>query len=331
MELINVLAALSLWELIQRGWDVLLRDFHWFIAKPLDIALLQRSLEAAILVGVLSGVVGSLVVVRGMSFFADALSHSILPGVAIMYQRSRAGDVPDIPGVGNANPLLWGALGAGLVSTFLIGFLTRHERLRSDTAIGIVFAGMFALGIAMVSRVESYAGDLTHILFGQILGVGPQDLNIIIGFSVVVVLIVIIFYKEFMLISFDPLLATTLRLPTEFFRYLLLLLIATTIVVSLQIVGISLMLALLITPAATASLITHRLHWMMILAALIGSACSIIGFYASYHLDVATGPAIVLAATGIFGFVFLEQAIQNQARRELYRLRQAPEKSSTKG
>lgn len=174
----------------------------------------------------------------------------------------------------------------------------------------------------MVSRVESYAGDLTHILFGQILGVGPQDLNIIIGFSVVVVLIVIIFYKEFMLISFDPLLATTLRLPTEFFRYLLLLLIATTIVVSLQIVGISLMLALLITPAATASLITHRLHWMMILAALIGSACSIIGFYASYHLDVATGPAIVLTATGIFGFVFLEQAIQTQLRLGFYRLRQ---------
>lgn len=322
MELINGLATLSLWELFQRGWHVLLRDYYWFITKPLDIGLLERSLEAAILVGVLSGVVGSLVVVRGMSFFADALAHSILPGVAIMYQRSRAGDVPDLPGVRDANPLLWGALGAGVFSTFLIGFLTRHERLRSDTAIGIVFAGMFALGIAMVSRVESYAGDLTHILFGQILGVGPQDLNIIIGFSVVVLLIVVVFYKEFMLISFDPLLAKTLRLPTEFFRYLLLLLIATTIVVSLQIVGISLMLALLITPAATASLITHRLHWMMLIAALIGSACSIIGFYASYHLDVATGPAIVLAATGIFGFVFIEQSIQRQVGLGIARLRQ---------
>jgi ABC-type Mn2+/Zn2+ transport system permease subunit len=323
LEIVNVLAALSLWELIRRGWDVLIRDYHWFIAKPLDIALLERSLEAAIIVGIVSGVVGSLVVVRGMSFFADALSHTILPGVAIMYQRSRAGNLPDLPGGSEANPLLWGALGAGIFSTLLIGFLTRHERLRSDTAIGIVFAGMFALGIAMVSRVENYSGDLTHILFGQILGVGRQDLNIIIVFSGIVLLIVAVFYKEFMLISFDPLLAKTLRLPTEFFRYLLLLLIATTIVVSLQIVGISLMLALLITPAATASLITHRLHWMMMLAALIGAACSIVGFYASYHLDVATGPAIVLAATGIFGFVFAEQSLQNWARRSLNRWRES--------
>lgn len=299
--------ALTLLELITRGWDVLLRNYGWYIDQPLQIALFATSMKAAILIGIVSGVVGSLVVVRGMSFFADALAHTILPGVAYMYQKSRSGGVPSYA---EENPLFWGGMLAGVASALLIGLLTRNNRLKNDTAIGVVFAGMFALGIAMVSRVESYAGDLSHILFGQILGVSNKDLELTFMFSVGVIAVIIIFYKEFLIVSFDPILAKTLRMPTEFYRLVLLLLMSVTIVISLQIVGIALMLALLVTPAATASLMTHRLHTMMFLAALIGAASSIIGFYISYHMDIATGPSIVLAATTLFLFVFVEQQLQ---------------------
>lgn len=302
-----MIVATMLWELIARGWDVLLRDYEWYIAQPLQIGLFATSMKAAILIGIVSGVVGSLVVVRSMSFFADALAHTILPGVAYMYQKSRSGGVPRYA---QENPLFWGGMLAGVASALLIGLLTRNNRLKNDTAIGVVFAGMFALGIAMVSRVESYAGDLSHILFGQILGVSTKDLELTFIFSVGVIGVVVVFYKEFLIVSFDPILARTLRLPSEFFRLLLLLLMSVTIVISLQIVGIALMLALLVTPAATASLMTHRLHTMMGLAALIGAASSIIGFYISYHIDIATGPSIVLSATALFLFVFVEQLIQ---------------------
>lgn len=298
--------ATSFFQLIERGWYVLLRDIEWYLTQPLEIELIQRAMLASITVGIVSGVVGSLVVVRGMSFFGDALAHAILPGVAFMFQKQQSGDLPT-NAIGG-KPLFWGGLGAGIFSALLIGFLTRNERLRNDTAIGVVFAGMFALGIAMISRIEGYAGDLSHILFGQILGVSQADLNLTVVFSVIVIAIVILFYKEFMIISFDPILAKTLRLPTELFRYLLLILISVSIVVSLQIVGVALMVALLVTPAATASLLTHRLHWMMVVAGCLGAISSVIGFYVSYHLDVATGAAIVLTATVIFLLVFVQQS-----------------------
>jgi manganese/iron transport system permease protein len=318
---------MSLFELLERGWEVLLRNYQWYIVRPLDIEIFVRAMQSSILIGIVSGVVGSLVVVRGLSFFGDALAHTVLPGVAYMYQRNQENNLPDLPGslektVEDA-PLFWGGLLAGIVSAFAIGFLTRNERVRSDSAIGVVFAGMFALGIAMISQIEGSAQDLTHILFGEIFGVSKADLRLTLIFSVGTLLTVVLFYKEFLVISFDKVLAQTLRLPTEFFRFLLLILIAITIVISLQIVGIALMLALLVTPAATASLITHRLHIMMLLAALIGSASSIIGFYVSYHMDVSMGPSIVLSATAIFLLVFIKQSVVRIADRLLQRVQDA--------
>lgn len=310
---------MTIFETIQRGWDVLLRAYDWYLVQPSESPILLPALQAAIMVGILSGVVGSLVVVRGMSFFADALAHTILPGVAFMFQRQSSGD--HLPGFTRDNPLFWGGLGAGIVSAFLIGFLTRQDRIRNDTAIGVVFAGMFALGIAMVSSVDNYFGDLTHILFGQIFDVTAQDLELTLVFGVVTLFIVFLFYKEFLIISFDTVLAQTLNMPTEFFRYLLLILMAITIVVSLQIVGIALMLALLITPAATASLMTYRLNIMMLLAAIVGAASSIIGFYISFHFGVAAGPSIVLTATALFVFVYVEQLLSQQATYSFRRLR----------
>ncbi len=294
-----VVLAASLGTLLKDGWAVLMHNIDVLILEPLSYPLLARSMEAAIIVGIISGVLGTYVVVRGMAFFGDALAHAILPGVAFMYQRTN----------GRTDDLFWGGLIAGILSALGIGLLTRHEKIKEDTAIGVVFAASFALGIAMISRIDNYAGDLTHILFGQILGVSQSDLNLIRLFGLGVLAVVALCYKEFMIISFDPTLARTLRMPSELFRLLLLVLIAVTIVVSLQTVGIALMVALLVTPAATANLMTQRLLPMMLVSALIGAASSIIGFYISYHQDIATGPAIVLTATAIFVFVFAEQQV----------------------
>lgn len=309
-----ILANSGLWDALEWGWVVLLRNFEMLVLQPLDYPLLARSLQAAIIVGIISGVLGTFVVVRGMAFFGDALAHAILPGVAFMYQRSS----------GKTDGLFWGGLIAGILSALGIGFLTRHEKIKEDTAIGVVFSAMFALGVAMISRIDNYAGDLSHILFGQILGVSQDDLRLTFIFGLVVLAVVALFYKEFMIISFDPILARTLRLPAEAFRLLLLVLLAITIVVSLQTVGVALMVALLVTPAAAAHLMSRRLLPMMMISAVIGAASSIIGFYVSYHADIATGPAIVLTATLLFLFVFVEQQAKTLANQTLLRLRRTP-------
>ena len=170
---------------------------------------------------------------------------------------------------------------------------------KEDTAIGVIFAGFFALGVAMLSAGASTI-DLAHFLFGNLLGVSSGDLWLTAGLGGLVLATIFLFYKEFLVLSFDPLLAATLRLPTTFLHYLLLLLIAVTIVVALQVVGVSLMLAILVTPAATASFVTHRLPTMMAVAALIGVVSGVAGVYAGYYLNIASGPAVVLAATSIF-------------------------------
>jgi manganese/iron transport system permease protein len=188
---------------------------------------MQRGLAAAVLVGIVCAVVGTYVVLRGMAFFGDALAHAILPGVALGYLASG----------GAREPLFWWALGASIVSALGIGAISRHSKVKEDTAIGIVFAGMFALGIALISTVRSYAVDLSHFLFGDVLGVSVQDLWTIVIFGGLVVLAVLAFYKEFLTLSFDPVLAATLRMPVGLFNNLLLVLIAVTIAVSYRRLG----------------------------------------------------------------------------------------------
>ncbi len=260
-----------------------------WIFEPLGYAFMLRGLTAAIIVGIVCAVLGTYIVLRGMAFFGDALAHTILPGVAVGY----------LWGGGNQFWIFIGALATGIFSAFGIGVISKGG-IKEDTAIGVVFAGMFALGIAMISTVRSYTVDLTHFLFGNVLGVSNSDLWLIGIFGGIVLLTIIGFYKEFLVMSFDPLLATTLRLPTTFLRYLLLLLIAVTIVLSLQAVGIVLVTAMLVTPAATASLLTHRLPVMMAIGAFIGTASAIIGLYLSFYVNIASGPAIVLVCTATF-------------------------------
>jgi manganese/iron transport system permease protein len=267
---------------------------NWLIL-PWHYAFMARALIGAILVGTLCAVVGTYVVLRGMAFFGDALAHAILPGVAIGY----------LVGGGARQPLFWWAMLAAIISALGIGAIGKTVKLREDTAIGIIFAGMFALGIALISTVENYTIDLSHFLFGDVLGISASDLVRIALFGGLIILLVIIFYKEFLVISFDPILATTLRMPVKGLDYLLMVLIAMTIVVSLQTVGIALMVAMLITPAATAYLLTRRLPIMMITASVIASVSGVIGLYLSYYINIASGAAIVLSATMIFLIVFI--------------------------
>lgn len=278
--------------------------FQTLIQDPLSFDFMQRAILAAIIVGIVSGVVGSFVVVRGMSFFGDALAHSILPGVsaAYIYTGGAAFSVPLLSDIQDESLRLFvGGLIAGIFAALLIGGLTRDKRLKEDTAIGIVFVAMFALGIAIISSdARAYGRDLVHILFGNILGISNSDIWIMLVCGIVVVGIVLFFFKELVVISFDAGLARTLQLPSEGLRLLLLVLIAVTIVASLQIVGITLMLAMLIAPAAIAQLFTKRMHQMIIVAAIIGAVSGVVGVFISYHLGIATGPAIVLTVTALF-------------------------------
>ena len=261
------------------------------LVEPLRYPFMVRGLLASLMVGTLCAVVGTYVVLRGMAFFGDALAHAILPGVAVAYLL--------------AINLFWGALVMGLITAVGIGYLSRRSQVKEDTAIGVIFAASFALGVALLSTVRSYSVDLTHILFGNVLGVSNTDLWLTAGLGLVVLVAVFLLYKELLVVSFDPILAATLRLPLDALNYLLLVLIALTVVVSLQAVGVALMVAMLVTPAATAYLLTRRLWQMMIIGAAIGAASAVAGLYLSFYVNVASGAAVVLVATAFFVLAFL--------------------------
>ncbi|HZY42093.1 MAG TPA: metal ABC transporter permease [Anaerolineae bacterium] len=257
-----------------------------FLLGPLAFPFMQRALIASVLVGGLCAVIGTYVVLRGMAFLGDALAHAILPGVAISFLLG--GD------------LFLGALIMSIVAALGIGYLTRSGQVREDTAIGIIFSGALALGIVLISSARSYQTDLTHILFGNVLGVSSRDLALTLVFGGAVLMIIALLFKELLVFTFDETFAVTLKLPVGQLRYLLMILLAVTVVVSLQTVGVGLVAAMLVTPAAAASLLTRRMATMMLVSAAIGTASSVIGLYLSYYLNVSTGASIVLVCTAIF-------------------------------
>jgi len=263
---------------------------NWLI-EPLQYSFMLRALAASIVVGTLCAVMGTYVVLRGMAFLGDALAHAILPGIAIAYLLG-----------GN---LLLGALAAALVIAVGIGFFSRQGIVKEDTAIGILFAAALSLGIALISSIRTYAVDLSHILFGNVLGVSASDLWMTGGLGLLILATVFVLFKPFLVVSFDPVLAATMRLPTNLLRMIMLILLALTVVVSLQTVGVGLAAAMLVTPAATAYLLTRRLVPMMATSALLGAMSSVVGLYASYYINVVSGAAIVLTATLFFLLAFL--------------------------
>lgn len=256
------------------------------LIRPFTFEFMQRALIAATLVGGLCAVVGCYVVLRGMAFLGDALAHAILPGVAVSFLLG-----------GN---LFLGAMIMAIIAAMGISYLARDGRVREDTAIGIIFSGALALGIVLISSAQSYQTDLTHILFGDVLSVSGGDLVLTIGFGVLVLATIMLLYKELLVFTFDPTFAATLRLPVDRLRYLLMILLAVTVVVSLQTVGVALVAAMLVTPAAAASLLTQRLSRMMVVAAAIGVLSSIVGLYVSFYLSVSPGASIVLVCTLCF-------------------------------
>lgn len=261
-----------------------------FIHALGQYGFLQSALLTAIMVGVMSGIVGSFIILRGMSLMGDAISHAVLPGVAVAYML----------GIN----ILLGASVFGILAALLIGFVAAHSKIKTDTSIGIVFSAFYALGFILIAMAES-ATNLHHILFGNILAVSDSDimttgivLALVIGF-------VVVFYKELLITSFDETYARTYGLPAQALHYALMLVLTLVTVSALQTVGIILVVAMLITPAATAYLWTDKLSRMLVLAAVVGALSSVIGLYLSYTFNWASGPAIVIVAAALFALSFV--------------------------
>ena len=256
------------------------------ITDPLGYGFMVRALLVSALVGIVCPIVGSYVVMRGLAFMGDALAHSIFPGVVIAL----------LLGVSH----LAGALATGVVVAFLIGYVSRRTGVIEDTAIGILFAGLFALGVALLTASRTVNVNLEDLLLGQVLGVSTMDVYLTLGLTVLVVGVVYAFHKELVFSSFDPLGATVSGLPTGALTYLLLVLLALVIVVALQAVGVILVMAMLVTPAATSYLLVKRFVPMMMVSALLGVISTTVGLYLSFYLNVASGSAMVIVATILF-------------------------------
>jgi ABC-type Mn2+/Zn2+ transport system permease subunit len=261
------------------------------LLEPLAFPFFQRALVASVLAGVVCALVGSYVVLKGLAFIGDAIAHAAFPGVVAAF----------LVGV----PFAIGGGLAAFISAVAIGWVSRRARLRVDTAIGVVFAGAFALGILLFSRVESYVGDLFGFLLGNVLAIGADDLVALLVLGGLVIAVVALLWKELLYATFDPLGAAAAGLRVGALDYLFLGLVAVTIVVSLQAVGIILVVAFLVTPPATAQLLTLRFSRLVVTAVAIGALTAVGGLYLSFWLDAPSGATIVLLQTGLFLAVLL--------------------------
>jgi manganese/iron transport system permease protein len=257
-----------------------------FLLAPFQLGFMQRALLGGLLVGMVCALVGTYVVLRGLAFVGDALAHAAFPGVVIAYLLQ--------------TNIYLGALVFALATALGIGLVSRGGRVRPDTAIGILFAGAFALGVLLMSTIQSYTVDLFSFLFGDILAISERDLVVVGILGAVVLLTILLCYKELLLLCFDPTVAEAMGYPVQRLNYLLLGLVALTIVISIQAVGIILVVALLITPSATASLVTRRFLPMMLVGILLACAAVGMGLALSFYFNVASGAAIVLVSTCLF-------------------------------
>ena len=257
-----------------------------FLTAPLQNDFMVRALIAATLIGLVCSVVGVYVVLRNLSFIGDGLAHASFAGIVIAYLLKL--------------DLYIGGLIFAVLTALGIGVVSKKSEISLDTAIGVFFTAAFALGVLLMSRVQNYVVDLQDFLFGNILSIDRRDIIIVTVLVVLVLSTIALFYKELLFSSFDPVTAGASGIPVEALSYMLLVMLAVTIIVSLQAAGIVLVAALLVTPAATAYQLTNRFGSMMAISACIGVASSIIGLYVSYYNNVASGATIVLVATACF-------------------------------
>lgn len=257
-----------------------------FLLEPFQFAFMQRALAATLIVGVLCAVVGAFVVTKGLGFIGDGVAHASLLGVAVAYTLGQS--------------IYLGAAISAVATALSINFLSQRARLSVDTAIGVIFAFAFSLGVVIMSRARNYTADLFSFVFGNVLGVGPDDLLVIGAAGLVVVGLIALLYKELFFVAFDPLMAEASGLPVARLQYLLLTLLGVTVVVAMQAIGIVLVVAMLITPAATATLLTRRFHRIMLVGAALSALASVLGLYLSFYANVASGGAIVVMSTAVF-------------------------------
>jgi ABC-type Mn2+/Zn2+ transport system permease subunit len=261
-----------------------------FFQDIVQYEFLRRALFTSIIVGIICGVIGAFIVLRGLSLMGDAISHAVLPGVAISYMLGIS--------------YFYGAVATGILTAIGIGVISQNSRVKSDASIGIVFSAMFALGVILVTKAQT-AQDLTSILFGNVLAVQPSDMWITLVIGVIVIGVVVVFYKELLVSSFDPIMAGAYGLNTKALHYLIMVLLTLVTVSSLKTVGVILVVSMLIAPASTAYLLTNHLATMIVMSGTIGALAAIVGVYISFLNNLPTGPVIALAATAIFFLVFL--------------------------
>lgn len=273
-----------------------------FINGLYEFHFLQNALITAVVIGIVSGAIGCFIILRGMSLMGDAISHAVLPGVAISY----------ILGIN----FFIGAIAFGLLSSLIITYIKNNSLIKGDTAIGITFSSFLALGIILIGVANS-STDLFHILFGNILAVQDIDKWLTIGVSIFVLIVIALFFKQLLITSFDPLMAKAIGMKVNFYHYLLMVLLTLVSVTAMQSVGTILIVAMLITPAATAYLYTNSLKKMLILSSSIGAFSSVLGLFIGYTFNIAAGSSIVITSAIIFAVSFLISPKQKFIRKRV--------------
>jgi len=273
-----------------------------FINGLYEFHFLQNTLITAVVIGIVSGAVVCFIILRGMSLMGDAISHAVLPGVAISY----------ILGIN----FFIGAIAFGLLSSLIITYIKNNSLIKGDTAIGITFSSFLALGIILIGVANS-STDLFHILFGNILAVQDIDKWLTIGVSIFVLIVIALFFKQLLITSFDPLMAKAIGMKVNFYHYLLMVLLTLVSVTAMQSVGTILIVAMLITPAATAYLYTNSLKKMLILSSSIGAISSVLGLFIGYTFNIAAGSSIVITSAIIFAVSFLISPKQKFIRKRV--------------
>ncbi|OGN88536.1 MAG: ABC transporter [Chloroflexi bacterium RBG_13_46_9] len=270
----------------------------WLLTPFTTNSFMVQALVAGILVSIACAIAGTFIILRGLAFIGDALAHGVLPGIAVAI-------LVGFPGI----------LGAAIGAAFMIGgitLITQRSRLSSDTAIGLLFVGMLSLGVVIVSRSASFSGDLTRILFGEILGISVQSILIQLAATIVIIAIAFICLRPFLLLSFDPEQAEVAGFSVRLYHNIMLFMIAITVIVSFQTVGTLLVFGLLIAPAGAGALLAKRIQAMMAWAILFGILSMYSGLLISYHFDLAAGSSIILMAISLFFIVFILQNLRQR-------------------
>lgn len=265
-----------------------------WLTDPWQFEFMQRALLAGVLVSLAAAAVGAYVVLKGLAFLGDAVAHTQLAGAAVALVLG-----------GGAIAITLGAAVAAVATALGIAFLTIRARIREDTAIGIVFAGLFAVGVLLISSQRTFTINLRALLVGNILGAPLSDIFLMAALAAVVLVAAVWFFPELRFVSYDPEMAAVAGVPVTAFRIGMLVLVALAAVVAFRLVGVVLSVAMLVAPAAAAALVVRQLHWIMILSGAIGIVSTVIGLYLAFHADLAAGPAIVLAAVAAVAVCFM--------------------------